>query len=129
MKAFRSLDRFDRRREFRPWLLAIVANEARQQARARGRAASALERAFNADPVTASDSAEEQALARIGAGSLLAALDDASPDDREVLLLRYVLELGERETAAILGCRPGTVKSRSARALARLRATLERSQE
>ena len=34
---------------------------------------------------------------------------------------RYLLELSEAETAAALGVRPGTVKSRTSRALARLR--------
>ena len=34
-----------------------------------------------------------------------------------VVLLRYVLDLSEAECAAVLGCRPGTVKSRASRAL------------
>ena len=41
-----------------------------------------------------------------------------------MLACRYFLELGEEETAAALGC-GGTVKSRTSRALARLRAHLE----
>jgi DNA-directed RNA polymerase specialized sigma24 family protein len=36
-----------------------------------------------------------------------------------------VLDLTERECAAALGCRPGTVKSRHARAIDRLRAEME----
>lgn len=43
------------------------------------------------------------------------------PEEQRTLVLRYVCELSEGETAAILGCAPGTVKSRSARALERLR--------
>ena len=42
--------------------------------------------------------------------------------DRSVLTCRYLLELSEEETAAALGCRRGTVKSRTSRALERLRA-------
>ena len=42
-----------------------------------------------------------------------------------MLACRYFLELGEEETAAALGCARGTVKSRTSRALARLRAHLE----
>ena len=38
---------------------------------------------------------------------------------------RYFLDLSEAETAAALGLRPGTVKSRLSRALARLRTSLE----
>jgi RNA polymerase sigma-70 factor (ECF subfamily) len=38
-----------------------------------------------------------------------------------VLACRYLLELSEQETAAALGLRRGTVKSRTARALERLK--------
>jgi RNA polymerase sigma-70 factor (ECF subfamily) len=41
--------------------------------------------------------------------------------DREIVTCRYFLELSEAETAQVLDVRPGTVKSRTARALARLR--------
>jgi RNA polymerase sigma-70 factor (ECF subfamily) len=51
----------------------------------------------------------------------LAALDER---DREVLVHRFLLELGEDETAAALGIRRGTVKSRTSRALDRLRAVV-----
>ncbi|WP_349259045.1 RNA polymerase sigma factor, partial [Gaiella sp.] len=44
--------------------------------------------------------------------------------DREVLIHRFLLELGEEETAAALGIRRGTVKSRTSRALERLRAVV-----
>ena len=42
-----------------------------------------------------------------------------------MLTFRYLLELSEEETAAVLDVRRGTVKSRTARALARLRAEVE----
>lgn len=48
------------------------------------------------------------------------ALADLSPAHREVVVLRYFAELGERETADLLGLSPGTVKSRLSRALDRL---------
>jgi len=47
--------------------------------------------------------------------------------DRTVIACRHLLDLSEAETAEVLGCRRGTVKSRLARALGRMRAELERS--
>ena len=41
-----------------------------------------------------------------------------------MLACRFVLDLGEQETAAVLGVARGTVKSRTARALERLRGSL-----
>jgi RNA polymerase sigma-70 factor (sigma-E family) len=43
---------------------------------------------------------------------------------RAVLVLRYFEDLSERDTAAALGCSVNTVKSQTARAVARLRAHL-----
>ena len=53
--------------------------------------------------------------------TLLAALARLRDDDRLVLGCRYLLELSEAETAAALGVKAGTVKSRTSRALERLR--------
>ncbi|MDN7120981.1 SigE family RNA polymerase sigma factor [Nocardioides sp. ChNu-153] len=49
-----------------------------------------------------------------------AVLGELPVELREVLVLRYYADLTEREIAAVLGVRPGTVKSRASRALARL---------
>jgi RNA polymerase sigma-70 factor (ECF subfamily) len=54
----------------------------------------------------------------------MAALHRLREDDRLVIACRYLLELSEAETAAALGVRPGTVKSRLSRSLERLRAEL-----
>lgn len=48
------------------------------------------------------------------------ALSAMSADHREVLVLRYFADLTERDTALALGVAPGTVKSRTSRALAAL---------
>jgi RNA polymerase sigma-70 factor (sigma-E family) len=56
---------------------------------------------------------------------LLRALAALPPRQRAVLVLRYIEELSEAETAQMLGCSLGTVKSQAARGLARLRAAAD----
>ena len=48
---------------------------------------------------------------------------------REVVVLRYLTDFSEAQTAAALGCSPGTVKSHAARGLHALRVTLELADE
>ncbi|MDX6513626.1 MAG: hypothetical protein QOE36_3130, partial [Gaiellaceae bacterium] len=60
-------------------------------------------------------------LAREEQNRLLAAVNGLSDDARETIACRYFLDLSEEETATVLGVRPGTVKSRTARALDRLK--------
>jgi RNA polymerase sigma-70 factor (ECF subfamily) len=55
---------------------------------------------------------------------LLAALRELSIDHRSVIVLRLVEDWSIAETAEALGIAPGTVQSRYARALTRLRAEL-----
>lgn len=56
--------------------------------------------------------------------ALLRAVASLSDADRQVISCRYFLELDVAESAAALGCAPGTVKSRLARALKRVRERL-----
>jgi RNA polymerase sigma factor (sigma-70 family) len=124
-KAWRALPRFRRGAPFRPWLLAIVANEARNRRRGEGRREGlALRAAHELPSGDAAPSPEGRALAAEQRAELLAALERLREDDRLVLSCRYLLELGEAETAEVLSLRRGTVKSRTARALERLRTEL-----
>lgn len=122
VKAYRALQRFRDGAPFRPWLLRIVANEARNRRRAAGRRAGLALRAATAASGDAAPSPEAAALAHDRRAELLDGLARLDERDREVLVHRFVLELGEDETAAALGVRRGTVKSRTSRALERLRA-------
>lgn len=55
---------------------------------------------------------------------LVDGLNRLSVDDRLVIALRWFEEMNEAEMAVVLGVRPGTVKSRLSRAMARLRTAL-----
>ena len=125
VKAHRALGRFRQGAPFRPWLLAIVANEARNRRRSAGRRERLALRAAE-DPLSggAVPSPEAALVAAEQREELLAAVNDLREDDRLVLACRYFLGLSEEETASALGWRRGTVKSRTSRALERLRARL-----
>jgi RNA polymerase sigma-70 factor, ECF subfamily len=129
VRAARSLARFRADAPFRPWLLTIVANEARNRRRSTNRREALQLRVAQRDTADeASDSAtgstEEIAMANERRRWLLDAVAGLPDRDREVIALRYFADLSEAETASTLECPAGTVKSRLVRALARLRASL-----
>ncbi|WP_229071182.1 RNA polymerase sigma factor [Actinoplanes sp. DH11] len=121
VKAYRRLAQY-RGDSFRAWLLAIVANEARNLIRSRRRRTGLLARAaVRADPLPLEPDPADTAAASERRRFLVAQLRALDSRDREVLVCRYLLELSEAETATTLGLPRGTVKSRTARALTRLR--------
>jgi RNA polymerase sigma-70 factor (sigma-E family) len=70
------------------------------------------------------DSSEQAVILREDHREVLAALAGLPPRRREAIVLRYWLDLSEREIAAVMGVSPGTVKSNVSRGLAALAATL-----
>lgn len=126
LKAYRALGRFREGADPRPWLLRIVANEARNRARSAGRRRN-LELRLVEDfrPGDAAPSPEAAAIAGDERRRLLRELNSLGDDDRLVISCRYLLGLRGEETASALGIPEGTVKSRLSRALARLRERLE----
>jgi len=126
VKAYRALGRFRRGAPLKPWLLRIVANEARNRRRSAGRReALAVRAAAQVRPGDAVPSPEAALLAGDERERLLEAVNALPEDHRLAIACRYFLDLSEEDTAAALGIRRGTVKSRLARALARLRESLE----
>ena len=126
VKAYRALGRFRPGAPFRPWLLQIVANEARNRRRSAGRRAGLALRAAAEEPSgDAAPSPEAALVASERRRELLAALERLREEERLVLACRFFLDLSEEETAAALGIRRGTVKSRQSRALDQLRSELE----
>src|ERR1700751_171342 len=126
VKAFQALHRFRAGSPLRPWLLRIVANEARNRARSAGRR-QRLELRLTQDfrPGDAAPSPEAVGVAGDGRGRLLAMVNALSDDERLVIASRYFLQLDGQETAAALGIAEGTVKSRLSRALERLRVRMQ----
>ncbi len=128
VKAYRKLSRYRAEASFRSWLLAIVANETRNLHRTRSRRDGLVLRAAAADPVgpSGADDGLDAVLAAERRAALVGALRRLPARDREAIVCRYLLDLGEDETATVLGLPRGTVKSRTHRALAKLRALLDR---
>jgi RNA polymerase sigma-70 factor (sigma-E family) len=101
----------------------ILLNEARGRWRRRERVIPVSRFPEGREPV-APDAADEIAR-RAG---LLQALLGLPLRQRATVILRYLEGMSERETAAVLGCSEGTVKSQSARALSALRNYLDRTE-
>ncbi len=122
VKAYRSLKKFRAGAAFRPWLLTIVANEAKNRRKAAGRRAGLNLRSANeAARDLTSPSPEATVVATEKRTELLRAVESLREEERLVVSCRYFLELSEKETAAVLDCPEGTVKSRLSRAVGRLR--------
>ena len=112
--------------EFRPWLLAIAVNLARNRVRWWRRRPSVdldawLESGGDAADVAGGAGALERA-ERVGA--VQAAVAALPSDLREALVLFEFEELSQGEIAAVLGTTPKAVESRVARAREKLRRTL-----
>jgi RNA polymerase sigma-70 factor (ECF subfamily) len=114
VRAWRKLRNLRPGAPLRPWFLAIVANQCRTAIRARWWSVIRVDRMEESAGAGFED--------RIVLGSdLRAALRKLATDQREVLVLRYYLDLPLEEVASITGVPVGTVKSRINRGLAALR--------
>ena len=127
VNAFRALSGFRPGAPFRPWLLSIVANQARNRRRAAGRRVRMELRSLTAARSEAGPPSPEDVVEqRAGREDLLEAVESLEEDFRQVIICRYFLELSGQETAAALGVAEGTVKSRLSRALDRLKERMAR---
>ena len=129
VKAYAALDRFHHPgAPFRPWLLRIVANETHNLHRASGRRVARERRAWEqSQPLLLArpDDPADALLSQERQSALVRGLARLSPEHRQVVTCRYLLDLDEAETAAVLGWPRGTVKSRLRRALIKLRDVLD----
>jgi RNA polymerase sigma-70 factor, ECF subfamily len=134
LSAIRALDRFDRRRPFGPWLNRIVVNRAIDWARARALRSevgaetvgdiSLLDRRHEPDGVSEAASAQPTG-GNPFSDDVVVALRALAPEQRAVIVLRYLLEYTPIEIARALDVPRGTVNSRLRRALDRLGDSLE----
>ena len=72
-------------------------------------------------------SAEDEAMHSIGRASMLELIDELSPEQRQVLTLKFVFNFGNSEVATILGKTEGAVKSLQHRALVSLQKQIEQT--
>ncbi|MGX6603526.1 RNA polymerase sigma factor [Micromonosporaceae bacterium Da 78-11] len=125
VKAYRQLSHLRGESGFRPWLLSIVANETRNLHRSRRRRDGlVLRAAARGGPEPTGPDPADLTVAHERRGQLIDQLRQLGVRDREVLVCRFLLDLSEVETAEALGMAKGTVKSRTSRALAKLRGHL-----
>lgn len=121
--AYRSLERYDDRRPFRPWLARIAINKGRDWARKRSvrqfftRALSLDSAGSVPDPALTPEAKAEEDEAMTALWRLIAALPPAL---KEPLLLCAIDGLSHAEAALALGISPKAVETRLYRARARL---------
>lgn len=124
VRAWQSIARYDGSRPLRPWLLRICANLAVNRRRSVARYLAALMRRAQAEPHV--PGTEELSAQQMEAQQLWQAVRRLDPADQQIVYLRYFLDLSVAETAETLHTAQGTVKSRSHRALERLRNVIRR---
>ncbi len=127
-RAFRAMGRFDPKMPFYPWLYRIIKNTCLNHLKKKRRHGETsldhlMESGYDAedagqDPREAGESADDQRLIR-------RAMAELTPDHREILRLRHLLEFSYAEIAVQLGIPQGTVMSRLYAARQALRRALE----
>ena len=122
--AIRSLDRFDLRRPFGPWLHRIAVNRAIDHARARSSRAEVAAGSAEDAERRSEGRLVESAPADPRSAGLDAALAGLTPEHRAIVAMRYLLDLTPGEIATELGLPRGTVNSRLRRALDQLAGAL-----
>jgi RNA polymerase sigma-70 factor, ECF subfamily len=106
LAAIRSLDRFDRRRPFGPWLHRIVVNRAIDYSRRRQLRAESELHDVGVEPPERGD-----------AHGLAGAIARLPAEQRAVIVLRHLLDYTPGEIAELLDLPRGTVNSRLRRGL------------
>lgn len=128
LRVYQRIGQFDAARPFRPWFMRSVVNAAVQAAQRQSEqlsldadAASGLDFAdLLPDPTPGPDAAERAESEQV----VRAALRKLPPPQRAAVVLRYYLDMDEREIAQALDTAPGTVRWRLHAARKQLRGLL-----
>ena len=112
------------RLQLRPWLLTIVLNLLRNEARAASRRPAQVGLEPWAAVPDGREGPEDQAQRHDGQARLGNLLTDLPDPQRTAVVLRHVVGLPYAEMAVVMGCPEGTAKSHVARGLQRLRAMI-----
>lgn len=136
IRAYRSLKSFRGEASFKTWIIGICINVCRNRLTSSSermkRRSSGLTRKSSEDDeeteLPFADPSPDPSSAALGAElkeALGRALQELSPEHREIIVLRDIQDLDYGEVSAILQCPEGTVKSRLCRARQALRQALE----
>lgn len=129
LRAWRALRSYDADRiaalSFRPWLVTIVLNVARNARRDASRRPRVSPLAPANEPTSSARGVDALAVARSERDELVWRLGALAERERIAVVLRHVADLSIPEVAEALGCPEGTARSHVARGLAKLRAAYE----
>ncbi len=122
MRAYRAIDRYDERDQFRGWLFRILTNQCRNALTSRGRRT----RRFVQDDVALEQAHAPTSGLQLGTehAALARAMAQLDPLQREALLLKYAEGLEYTEMSAITGVGESALKMRVKRGSERLRGLL-----
>jgi RNA polymerase sigma factor (sigma-70 family) len=124
LDAWRSLNRFQLDKPFRPWICKLVANRCRMNQRRRHFQTVPLDQLdLYANPAV--EDAATPVLRAETRAEIKALLGELSPELRLIMELRYFVGLEVNEIAGITGQPGGTIKSRLHRTIEKLRARLQ----
>ncbi|MDX2176563.1 MAG: sigma-70 family RNA polymerase sigma factor [Candidatus Sumerlaeia bacterium] len=127
VKAWRALGSFDAARPWKPWLLRIAANTARDAARRRGRRARTIDIAdVREESLAVAEKARDHLQRREREEMLAEAVAELGPDAAAAVELFYREEMTHEAIGGVLGRTPAAVAMLLQRTRAKLRAIIER---
>ncbi|HMC12564.1 MAG TPA: sigma-70 family RNA polymerase sigma factor [Pirellulaceae bacterium] len=124
LDVFRNLPRLADPQALVAWLYRI----ARDRAFGRLRKARRIEQQFDETLVVDTAAADEGDFSPEDAAHIHTALDELPPEQREVLVLRFLEDMSYEQIARVIGCQLGTVRSRIHYGKRALRGALEKDQ-